>query len=339
MKFIEAKNYTKHPSRSINLIVVHTPECQERSESAENVAHYLSKNNPNAPRASAHVVSDSDSDVRMVEDHDEAWHASDVNFRSLGIEICGTAAQTAEQWRDVYSLAALERAAKVCADWCREYNIPVTYVQGPELKNNAPGFTGHVDVNKAYNHVGGHWDPGPNFPWEYFLERVQALLDVPPSVAVAPVPTCDWIRVVDATGQAWDVSPRMVGPVGIGEAVAIVKSKGYDLPTPELSDAIFYSADLRLEPMPRTFKTWTAQEMASPEVLANQRARIESAIADRPYNLVSGEYKDVVQKNGQIGLYGWHLPSGQPVQPFFPKHSPAWKDYSQGLRLARKVTP
>jgi hypothetical protein len=147
-----------------------------------------------------------------------------------------------------------------------------------------------------------------------------------------------WARLTFDDGQAWEVSRRQVGPIGIGEALAMAQAEGLDLPSPAMIDAIWQCADLKIAPRPRSFVRWTAAEMNDPAAHAAQLAYVESQIVDRDFVLLVGAFKDVVRGNdGKIGLYGWHQLDGRPIQPYFTGHGMDWRDYSQGLRLVKVV--
>lgn len=168
-----AKHYTKGPRKGpIRLIVIHTMESQEKPNTAENVAKWFGGST--APQASAHFCVDSNSAVRVVDDQDIAWGAPGANSDGLHIEIAGSARQTQGQWRDEYSLAALDQAAKVAAAWCIKYKIPVRRLNLNQLVDGkTKGFIGHVDATRAFPQYGGnHTDPGKNFPWNIFLNKV-----------------------------------------------------------------------------------------------------------------------------------------------------------------------
>lgn len=78
--------------------------------------------------------------------------------------------------------------------------------------------------------------------------------------------------------------------------------------------------------------------MNDPNAIRDQLAHIEAQIAGREFVLLVGAFKDVVRgPDGRIGLYGWHQLNGKPIQPYFTGHAMDWIDYSQGLRLVRKV--
>ena len=150
----------------ISLIAIHTMEAPEAAQTAENVANYFKRVD-----ASAHWCVDNDSRVRVVKDEDTAWTLPGANSRSLNIEIAGYAKQDADDWADEYSIDALEIAAVCAAEWCDKYQIPIRKLTDDQIRSGAKGFVGHVDANRVYKQS-SHWDPGPGFPWAYFLGRV-----------------------------------------------------------------------------------------------------------------------------------------------------------------------
>jgi N-acetyl-anhydromuramyl-L-alanine amidase AmpD len=169
MKFVQAKHFSHAQRTAIDLIVIHTMEAHERNDTAENVAAYFA--GPQAPQASAHYCIDADSEVQCVRDEEVAWHASEVNGRSIGLEHAGFAKQTPEEWQDDFSQAMLLRSAKLAAALCLKYDIPVCKLTPEQVKDGERGFCGHVDVNEGYGHP-GHWDPGPSFPWDAYMMLV-----------------------------------------------------------------------------------------------------------------------------------------------------------------------
>lgn len=171
-----AKNYTKGPRKGkIRLIVIHSMESQEKPGTAKRVAAWFG--GPTAPKSSAHVCVDSQHIVHVVDDSDIAWAAPGANNDGLHIEMAGVAAQTRAQWLDDYSKGVLDNAAKVAAEWCKKYSIPAVFLTSAQVADGkTKGICGHVTVTKAFPKLGTHTDPGANFPWDVFIDKVKALI-------------------------------------------------------------------------------------------------------------------------------------------------------------------
>jgi N-acetyl-anhydromuramyl-L-alanine amidase AmpD len=189
MDFVQARWYGPGRTTPIRVIVIHDMEAPEGPLTAENIAHWFATM-PATSKASAHVCVDNNSAVRCVADGDRAWHAPGANSDGLGIELAGYARQSRAEWLDQYSKGVLDQAAKVVAGWCQKHNIPAVKLTAAELVAGRRGIVGHRDVSAAY-HQTDHSDPGPNFPWDYFLGRVNAYLNPKapaPSVPAKPKP-------------------------------------------------------------------------------------------------------------------------------------------------------
>lgn len=171
--FVEAKHYTKHGKRRIDLVVLHTMESPEGIDTAENVsAWFAGKSKGEAPRTSAHYCVDSNSVVQCVGDRDIAWHAPGANHNGIGIEHAGRASQGRDGWSDDYSVKMLDRSAQLVADLCVRYDIPIEWVDVKGLLAGARGLTTHANVSLAFK-KSTHTDPGPDFPFDFYLARVR----------------------------------------------------------------------------------------------------------------------------------------------------------------------
>ena len=182
IQFLQARHYTPvsiAKQRPIDLIVIHSAEIGESLVGAEALMRVCAVNER---RASWHYAVDADSITQSVREQDVAWHAPGANRNGIGIELSGRAKQTKEEWQDAFSLHMLELCAELVADICRRHKIPVTFVPREVLKlPGARGITTHAEVSKAFG-KSSHWDPGPNFPMAWLLERVrhyQALDTIP----------------------------------------------------------------------------------------------------------------------------------------------------------------
>lgn len=168
---IKAKNYTPCNKRNLDLIVVHDMEAPEKGDTAESVARYFA--GVNAPQASAHYCIDNNSIVQCVRDMDIAWHAPGANNNGIGLEHAGYAAQTTDQWLDAYSDAMLNNSADLSANLCKKYSIPAQFVDAKGLLAKQRGITMHRTVNEAF-HKSSHTDPGPNFPMQEYIRRINS---------------------------------------------------------------------------------------------------------------------------------------------------------------------
>jgi hypothetical protein len=170
--FIQAKNFQRFfpQKRPIRSIVIHTMEAPEKPATAENVARWFAGST--APMASAHYSIGQLGVVQCVRDEDIAFHAPGANATGLGLEHEGYAKQTAEEWQDSTSRAALWHSARLAAKLCKRYGIPLVKLSSEDLRAGKPGLCGHVDVSHAFG--GTHWDPGPAFPWDHYLHLVAA---------------------------------------------------------------------------------------------------------------------------------------------------------------------
>lgn len=189
IKFVQAKNYTKvKPAapRKVNLVVLHSMEAAEKPTTAEAVASWFA--GFSAPRASAHFCVDSDSIVQCVKEQDVAWAAPGANASGIHVEHAGYARQTAAEWMDAFSWSMLNLSARLVADVCRRWAIPVEYVSAEGLLEGGRGITTHLQVTLAcqlakkrnltrspfYSAQSNHTDPGVGFPMVEYLGLVES---------------------------------------------------------------------------------------------------------------------------------------------------------------------
>ncbi|MCY7303256.1 MAG: N-acetylmuramoyl-L-alanine amidase [Thermoleophilia bacterium] len=156
-------------SRTISFVVIHTMEVGERVGAAEACAAWFASP---ISEVSAHYCIDADTTIQCVREKDIAWHARGGNANSIGVELAGYADQQALDWSDEYSRGVLDRAARLTADVCARYQVPIRRLRASGLVAGRRGITGHADVSAAF-HKSDHWDPGPAFPWGAFLDRTK----------------------------------------------------------------------------------------------------------------------------------------------------------------------
>lgn len=169
--FVQARWYTKVPRespRKVRVIVVHDMEFPERDNAAEAVAQYFKTT---TTKASAHICVDNNSIIQCVYDRDIAYAAPGCNSDGIQVELAGFAKQTREQWLDFYGIALLALGSDAVAQYCLKFDIPAVHLTNAQLKAGKKGIIGHYQASAVYK-KSTHTDPGPGFPWDYFVESV-----------------------------------------------------------------------------------------------------------------------------------------------------------------------
>jgi N-acetyl-anhydromuramyl-L-alanine amidase AmpD len=169
--FTKARWFTESTDRrKVRVIVIHDMEFSERTDTAEVIAKDFA-NRKEDNKASAHLCIDSNSIVQCVLDNDVAYAAPGCNSDGLHIELAGYGKQTREQWLDPFGIAMLALGADAAAQYCLKYDIPPLKLTDEQLFAGQKGIVGHDQVSRVYK-KSDHTDPGPNFPWDYFINHV-----------------------------------------------------------------------------------------------------------------------------------------------------------------------
>lgn len=162
----------------------------EGGGTARNVGQFFA--NPATQASTTGVFGDSDS-CGCVPYGTTAWHSgagSPWNGAIEGYEHVGYASWSRAEWLNHSTM--LVRSAKHFAKRCKALGIPPRKIGPDQLaraiatRNPADGgICGHYDITQAAGIYGGHTDPGPNFPWDYYIDLVRQYHDGTP----APTPT------------------------------------------------------------------------------------------------------------------------------------------------------
>jgi N-acetyl-anhydromuramyl-L-alanine amidase AmpD len=178
----------------VDYIVIHTAELPCRPGIARRLGEVFAKidttidpktGKPHQKAKSAHFGVDPDEVFQYVRESDVAWHCPKANSRGIGIEHAGYAVNqlhdgkviaTATDWASPAAVAMIERAAKLVAQLCQAWSIPVVRLSPTEIAHGARGIVGHVDVTRAFPGSGTHIDPGPRWPWARYLDLVASAL-------------------------------------------------------------------------------------------------------------------------------------------------------------------
>jgi N-acetyl-anhydromuramyl-L-alanine amidase AmpD len=174
LAFVQAKSYARgRPDGPPIWIVVHDMEASETPTRAENTANYFATL-PDGRSVSSHYCADNDSVVQCVRLADTAFTVGNRpgNYRGINWEFSGFASQTRAQWLDAFGVAMFDQAAPIIRSDAQRYGIPLVRRTVAELRSFVPGVASHHDLGIAF---GGttHTDPGPNFPWDYFMALIQ----------------------------------------------------------------------------------------------------------------------------------------------------------------------
>lgn len=174
-----AKNYTKgRQGHSIQMLVLHSAENQELPGQAVHLGEWFAS--ANAPQASAHEMIDNKVVVVSVDDIDTAWADDDfpINLVSKNYEMTGHASNTAAQWADAYETAVISLTEGEFKKDMKKYSIPAHHLTDAEIvaihngNKTLKGICTHADISRALKIVGGHSDPGVNFPLTAFIKAV-----------------------------------------------------------------------------------------------------------------------------------------------------------------------
>jgi hypothetical protein len=175
--FVKAKFFKEvSGKRNVRLIVIHSMEAPEKGDTAESCAKMFQdpRDEHGNPRpASAHLCIDNNSIVQSVLDNNIPAAAPGANHDGIHLELAGVARQKREDWLDAYGLQLLPNAANAAAQYCLKYDIPVKRLTDEELADpQNKGFVSHAQVSAVFKRS-DHTDPGPGFPWDFFLEHVE----------------------------------------------------------------------------------------------------------------------------------------------------------------------
>lgn len=171
----QAKYYRPGRIKPIRLLVAHDPEYPVAPGFAKTLGDYFATiDRP----ASAHAGAGPDGVGRYVADGDTAFGAPNANADGLHQEIAGFSSFTRAQWLEpARGLPTLGNAADQFAEWCALHHIPPVLLTEAQVADGVTkGITDHRTITAAFNTVGGHTDPGPNFPWDVLIDMIQTRL-------------------------------------------------------------------------------------------------------------------------------------------------------------------
>lgn len=160
-------------------VVIHSTEGPMSDGNAVALARWFAKSKTaGGPGTSATGIFDPVSSVRMLPEQTIPYHCGPAgNPLSNGDEHCGSVGLTRGQWLSDRGRAMLDASAKVQAQRARYRGWSLADCRWLKLteveRKTVRGFCTHNDIRLA---LGGttHSDPGPNFPYDWYIGRVRA---------------------------------------------------------------------------------------------------------------------------------------------------------------------
>lgn len=184
-------NFQGRDGTKVDLFLLHT---EEGHDNADSLASFLisTENGPN-PVAYHYTVSHADTDdgvtVCDVVDTDYAsWSVEASNNRSINLCFAGSSVDwSTDQWMS--QSRAIDVAAYLAVQDCQKYGIALNVL----CPNYAPppGIADHKYCGSYLHDGNDHNDVGPNFPWDYFAQRVAFWAADASAPAPAPTPAPD----------------------------------------------------------------------------------------------------------------------------------------------------
>jgi hypothetical protein len=195
-------------------IIVHTAEG---STNVRSLGNYFAKA---SVQASSHVGIDDTEMAQYVPYTEQAWTARSANPYADQAELCGFAKWTRADWLSHPGM--LELTAQWIAERCKARGIPPVKLSAADVAARKPGVIGHVEITNGLKD-GTHTDPGPSFPWDVVMARVNAILkptpvedDMPPYISWPAADKAQLIADIWASpgdsraGTTW-IADRIIG--------------------------------------------------------------------------------------------------------------------------------
>lgn len=157
--WIGSPNYSSRGG-GVRLVVVHTAEGALTFQSLGNFFA-----NPSSGVSSHTGIDDTPGTIgEYVRRENKAWTQGNANPYSVATELCAFAGWSPAEW-DAHPVM-LENCGKWIAEECAHFKIPLRRLSAAEAQSGNAGVCGHNELGAA---GGGHWDPGPSFPWDRVL--------------------------------------------------------------------------------------------------------------------------------------------------------------------------
>lgn len=152
-------------NKPINVITIHSTVSPTVRGGARSIAKYFQSASAGG---SAHYVIDPYEVIQSAYDSVICWHAP-PNGNSLGLEMCDMPdAKSKARWKDNAHRLLLRRTARLTAELCLAYGVPVKFLTPADLRAGRRGITTHANKSEAF-HQSTHWDPGMWPQWWFMV--------------------------------------------------------------------------------------------------------------------------------------------------------------------------
>lgn len=161
---IATSNFSSRNGAKVIWVAIHTTEG---IMDADDLGYYWQR----ITSASSHAGCDNTKTRTYIDPQYASWTLLNGNSKSVNMEICGWAKWTREEWLGAQK-GRLIQAANWARQMCDKFGIPKKYIGSAGVARGEAGIIGHVDYTNGAKD-GNHWDPGPGFPWDVFIQLVQ----------------------------------------------------------------------------------------------------------------------------------------------------------------------
>ena len=168
--WIPSPNYSSRGGSGIRIVCVHTAEG---ARSFRDLGGFFASSSAGV---SSHVGIDDEKGTigEYVRRDNKAWTQSNFNPQAVSVELCAAPIASNYACGANWDSAEWNRhdgMLQNVADWireeCQHYGLPIEKLSANEAQGSGRGVCGHVDLGAG---GGGHWDPGPNFPWPRVMD-------------------------------------------------------------------------------------------------------------------------------------------------------------------------
>jgi hypothetical protein len=163
------KKHSGSNNKPINRVVIHSAVMPCEPGRARQLARM---NSEGTGGGSWHYATDPTETIQCSYDSMVCWHAP-PNDHSIGIEMAdwpeqlpapeGTTrwqrARLRWRWTGRNHQRMLNRTARLTAELCLAYDLPIRFLSPADLQAGRKGITTHANVSQAFGQS-SHWDPG-----------------------------------------------------------------------------------------------------------------------------------------------------------------------------------